>query len=109
RLLAREDPRGTEDDDRVADAQLLEARLGLQVLREDAQAPRLLAVEEGLVLVRLDRPEAPFLHESPLGWVEGARSLASRPGARQGRAVPGPHSEIRSTSPRATSSPPSRV
>jgi hypothetical protein len=40
RLVARQDARGPEHDDRVADAQLLEARLGLDVLREDAQAAR---------------------------------------------------------------------
>src|SRR3546814_5189986 len=70
RLVARQDARRAEEDDGVVDLVVLEARVGLHVLGEDAQAARRGALDEVRIAVGGARP---FLPRRPqrLGRVAG--------------------------------------
>ena len=84
-LLARLDPRRAHEDDGVVYPVVLEAALGLEVLGQDAQRARVLAVEECLVAVGLDAFAPMFAHAAGppcAGRFRHARSLA-----RQSRQV----------------------
>src|SRR3546814_11380885 len=69
-LVARQDARRAEEDDGVVDLVVLEARVGLHVLREDAQAARRRALDEVRITVGRARP---FLPRRPqrLGRIAG--------------------------------------
>ena len=75
RLLLRAQPGAAEDHDRVLDPELLEAGLGLHVLREDAQRARIGRVEELLVLVRLHGAVAALAHGAHGTTPAGVRAI----------------------------------
>ncbi|HYF16581.1 MAG TPA: hypothetical protein VEA40_01855 [Ramlibacter sp.] len=62
----RGDARRAHEDDGVVDTVALEARFRLDVLGEDAQDARILAVEEGLVVIGVLRPLGRCRHGSPM-------------------------------------------
>jgi len=71
-LLARRNARRTHEHDGVVDLVFREARLRLHVLRENAQCPSFLAIQELTVAIRLDGAALSLCHarRRAQAWIE---------------------------------------